>query len=372
MKMKSLFTILAGLFLFTSCKDNNQNQTQQQGPMPYPTVQVPLKTVTGYSSYPVSIEGTVNSAVRAKVPGYITEVLVDEGQKVKKGQLLFKLETQVLSQDADAAKANVNAAEVEVRKLEPLVEQDIISPVQLETAKAKLAQAKSTYNSILANISYAAIKSPITGNIGAINFREGSLVSPGDPKPLTRVTDIEEVYAFFSMNEMDYLNFLQKAEGKDLQSKIENFPPVQLELANGNIYSMAGTIQTVTGQIDPSTGTVSFRALFPNPDRLLTSGSSGKIRIPRTYENVPVVPESSSFEQQGRVYVYKVQGDSLAISTPLQVLDRAQNLIVVESGIEAGMTIVAQGVGKLRNNTPIRPQPIAFDSLVNAIKPVFK
>lgn len=371
MKKISFASIIFSIFSLISCK-NDQQAPQQQAAMPYPVIEVPVRTVTGYSSYPVSLEGTVNSAVRAKVPGYITDVLVDEGQKVNKGQTLFKLETEALSQDAGAAKANVNAAQVEVDKLKPLVEKGIISNVQLETAKARLEQAKANYSSIAANIGYATIKSPVDGFVGSINYREGALVSPNDPQPLTTVSDIEEVYAFFSMNEKEYLNFLQDTPGKNLSEKIDNFPPVQLVLVNGSIYEQEGKIETVTGQIDPATGTVSFRAVFPNPNQLLASGNSGKIRIPRTYEDVPVIPESASFEQQGRVYVYRVQGDTLAVSTTIQVRDRVQNLIVAEAGLEPGTVIVAQGVGKLRNNTPITPQPIPFDSIVNSIKPVFK
>lgn len=370
MKKSILLVITFTTLLSISCEDK-KTAPASQGPVPYPVIEVPLKTVTGFSTYPVSIEGTVSSGVRAKVPGYITNVLVDVGEKVRKGQVLFKLETQSLSQEAGAAKANVNAAQVEVDKLKPLVEKGIISPVQLETAKARLEQAKAGYSSIAASIDYANIKSPVDGYVGSIRYREGALVSPNDPKPLTTVSDIEDVYAFFSMNESEYLNFLQKTPGKNIQEKLDNFPPVQLELVNGDIYEEEGKIETVSGQIDPSTGTVSFRAVFPNTG-ILASGNSGKIKIPKMYENVPVVPESASFEQQGKVYVYRVQGDSMAVSTPIKVVDRVNNLIIVESGIQKGDLIVAQGVGKLRNNTPIQPQPIPFDSIANSIQPVFK
>ncbi|UZH53969.1 efflux RND transporter periplasmic adaptor subunit [Salinimicrobium tongyeongense] len=370
-KLHSIGLMLIAFMAF-SCQDKQAAGPQAGAAAPFPVIEVPQRTITGFTSYPVSIEGTVSSAVRAKVPGYITRVLVDEGEKVSKGQILFRLETESLSQEAGAAKANVNAAQVEVDKLKPLVEKGIISPVQLETAKARLEQAKAGYSSIAASIGYATIKSPVDGYVGAINFREGALVSPGDPTPLTTVSDIDEVYAFFSMNERDYLNFIQNAEGESLSEKIENFPAVQLQLVNDRIYSETGEIQTVTGQIDPSTGTVSFRAMFPNPNGILASGNSGKIRIPRTYENVPVVPESASFEQQGIVYVYAVQGDSLATSAPIEVIDRVQNLIVVGEGVKPGDKIVAQGVGKLRNNTPIIPQPVSFDSIATSIKPIFK
>lgn len=370
MKKNCYLLLSVSVFLLVvSCQDSKQGQGPQV--VSLPVIEVPLKTLTTYTAYPASIEGTVNSAVRAKVSGYITEVLVDEGEKVKKGQTLFKLETQALTQDAGAAKANVNAAQVEVNKLKPLVEKGIISPVQLETAEAKLAQAKASYNSITASIGYATIRSPVDGYAGAINFRQGALISPADPTPLTTVTDIDEVYAFFSMNERDYLNFLQTTEGETLTEKISNFPPVALQLVNGQLYDHNGRIETVTGQINRATGTVSFRATFPNPGRMLTNGNSGSIRIPKTYENVPVVPEASTFEQQGKVHVYKVQGDTLAVSTPIGITDRIQSLVVVASGLKAGDRIVAQGVGKVRNNTPINPQPIAFDS-ITSIETVFK
>ena len=371
MKKFSYPVLLIILLYSASCGEKEQGP---QGPRPLalPVIEVPLKTVTGYSTYPVSIEGTVNSAVRAKVSGYITSVLVDEGQKVKRGQTLFTLETQSLTQDAGAARANVHAAQVEVDKLKPLVEKEIISPVQLQTAQARLAQAKANYNSVTASIDYATIKSPIDGYIGAINFRQGSLVSPADPTPLTTVADIDEVYAYFSMNERDYLNYLQTAAGRTLAEKVKNLPPVELQLVNGQLYEEKGKIKTVTGQVNRSTGTVSFRATFPNPNRLLANGNSGNIRVPKTYENVAVIPESSTFEQQGIVYVYQVQGDSLAITTPIEITDRVQRLIVVRSGVKEGDKIVAQGIGKLRDNTPIQPQPVPFDSIAHSLKVVFK
>jgi len=369
-KKISYLSFILGFFLFASCKNNPQQQAPAA--MPYPVVEIPVKTVTGYTAYPVSIEGTINSAVRAKVAGYIKQVLVDEGQAVKKGQPLFRLETQALSGDAAAAKANVNAAQVEVDKLKPLVEKGIVSKVQLETARARLAQAQASYNSIAANIGYATIKSPVNGFVGLIPFREGTLVSPADPTPLTTVSAIDNIYAYFSMNEKEYLNFIRQAAGKNLAEKVKNLPPVELQLVNGDIYSRKGRIETVSGQVNPQTGTVSFRAVFPNPEHILSNGNSGKIRIPQTYENAVVVPESATYEQQGRVYVFLVQGDSVAVSTPVEVKDRVENLVIAASGIKAGDKIIAQGVGKLRNNTPVKPQPVAFDSIANSLNVVFK
>jgi len=374
MKRISTFYIMAfGVFTLslTGCKKQEQAPQQSQA-LPFAVAEVPQKSTTTFISYPTTIEGTINSEVRAKVSGYIQKVLVDEGQKVSKGQPLFKLETQSLSQDAEAAKARVNVAEVEVDKLIPLVEKNIISQVQLETAKANLAQAKSNYNSIVANIGYATVSSPVDGYVGGIPYREGSLVSATSTKPLTTVASISQVYAYFSMNETEYLNFLQKAEGKTLQEKIGNFPKVQLLLANGQTYDQEGTIQTVTGQIDQQTGTVSFRAVFDNPNLLLTNGNSGTVKIPTEYKNALVVPQAATFEQQGQIFVYKVNEDNTIASTLISVKDKTDALYIVGSGLKENDLIIVKGLGKLRNGMAIEPQEVAFDSISKPIKPLFQ
>jgi membrane fusion protein (multidrug efflux system) len=253
-----------------------------------------------------------------------------------------------------------------------LVAKGIIGQVQLQTAEARLVQAQASYNSVAASIDYATIKSPVNGYVGAIPYRQGALVSPSDPTPLTTVSMIDDVYAYFAINERDYLNFIQDTEGANLGEKIKNFPAVELRMVNGSVYKEKGKIETVTGQVSTSTGTVNFRARFPNSNRLLSNGNSGSIMIPKTYEQAVVIPESASFEQQGKIYIYKVQGDTVAVSTIIEVTDRIENLIVVASGLKAGERIVAQGVGSLRNNTPIAPDPVPFDSIANTLNVAFK
>lgn len=372
-KIHSLYALAFGLLL-SSCGDSTNQGAQpgQQQAAPFKVTVVPQKTTIAYKTFPTTIQGVINSEIRPKVSGYIEKVMVDEGQKVSKGQILFRLETQTLSQDAAAAQANVNAAQVEVEKLIPLVEKNIISKVQLETAKAKLAQAKSGYNSLNANIGYATVRSSVDGYVGAINYREGSLVSSTNTTPLTTVSDIKEVYAFFSMGESAYLDFIQTAEGKTIQDKINNFPNIELLMANGKPYDQPGKIETVTGQIDRQTGTVSFRAKFDNPSQLLTNGNSGVIRIPVTHTDAIVVPQFATFEQQGQIFVYKVSEDNKALATPISILDRSGNLYVVESGLEKGDKIIVEGIGKLRNQTAIQPTEVAFDSIAKPIKPLFQ
>jgi membrane fusion protein (multidrug efflux system) len=375
---KNILPLLV-LFIVSSCGNDKASQNSgsvQPKAMALSVVDVTVKTITIYTDSPTSIEGIINSEVRAKIPGYITDVLVDDGQKVRKGQTLFKLETQALDQDAAAAKANLNAAQVEVDKLKPLVEKDIISNLQLETAKAKLQQAKSGYNSIRSNISYATITSPVDGYVGEIRLRKGALVSPADQLPLTTVSDISKVYAYFSMNEKDYLNFIQNTKGNSKEEKIENLPKVTLILANGSEYAVKGTIETINSQIDKQTGTVSFRALFDNSNSLLNNGNSGVIKVPSVYKDVLVVPQSATFENQNKRFIYATRKDSTKATVAVQKLivikGQSGNLYIIEKGLKKGETIIANGIGKLREGMPIQPQKVDFDSITKPIKKEFQ
>ncbi|TXD49947.1 efflux RND transporter periplasmic adaptor subunit [Polaribacter sp. IC073] len=372
-KLSTLLTLSLFLIIASCAKSEKQNTATVERPAPsFPVAKMQAKTITGYQEYPTSIEGVVNSAVRAKVSGYIQKVMVDEGQKVRKGQILFKLETQSLSQDAGAAKARINVAQVEVDKLIPLVEKNIISAVQLETAKANLAQAKANYSSVSASIDYGTIRSQVDGNVGAINYREGALVSPSDPKALTTVSNIGEVYAFFSLNETQYLDFLQNAEGKNLAEKLANFPAINLILANGSMYAEKGKIETSSGQINENTGTVSFRAIFKNPNQLVTNGNSGKIQIPIVYENATVIPQKATYEQQGNVMVFKLDKENKVVTSIVKVKAAVGNLYVLKSGLDLEDQIVVSGVGKLRNGMAISPQVTPFDKAIEPIATLFK
>ena len=409
MKNKLIIISLA-LLSIISCK--KKEEKKQEGPKEVPVVEVQQRNVTGYQSFPASIQGRVNNDVRAKIQGYITQVLVDEGQYVTKGQPLFRLETNTLNQSADAARAGigaaqsgvaaakanvsaaqaaVNASQVEVNKLIPLVQKNIISPVQLETAKANLSraqaqlaqaqaaqaqaaagvsQASANYKGVQANIDYSVIRAPISGVLGKLPFRVGSLVGPNDPTPLTTVSDTSGIFAYFSMNEREYLDFLENAYGATVPEKLRNMPMVELELANGSLYGEKGKIEAVTGQIDPTTGTIQFRVSFTNASKLLSNGNSGTIKVPKLYDKALVVPESATFEQQGLVYVFKVEKDT-AKNVMIGVTDRVNNLVVVKDGIKKGEKIVAQGVGTLKPGTAVKPKPANFDEIVNAIKPIF-
>ena len=180
-----------------------------------------------------------------------------------------------------------------------------------------------------------------------------------------------EVFAYFSMNEKEYLDFLDDSEGENLKAKLARLPEVQLELANGSLFEEKGKIEAVTGQIDPQTGSISFRASFPNKNKFLSNGNSGVIKVPKVYESVLVVPESATFEQQGVVSVYKVQADTV-VANVVELIDRVDNLAVFRSKrLQQGDTVVALGINGLKTGTKIKTKPANLDSIVGSIKPIF-
>lgn len=362
------YIILASSVLVMAC--NNKPQQAPQGVKTLPVIVVGEQDATNHIAYPVNIEGKVNSPVQARISGYITQVLVDEGQNVQKGQPLFRLETEALSQNSQAAKSAVDAAQVEVNRLEPLVAKNIISPIQLETAKANLARAKATFSEVNANIGYALVKAPVSGVVGKINFREGALVIANNTI-LTSVSDVKQVFAYFSMNERDYLSFLEKVKGKSLGEKINNLPEVLLRLSNGSLYNQKGKIEAIAGQLDKTTGSMQFRAVFPNPEGLLTNGNSGSVLIPEVYANSLVIPESATFEQQGVTFAYVVEKDTLK-QVILSIKNRSNNLAVVSQGLSKGDILVVQGLNGIRSGMPVKTKNVSMDSLVQAIKPVFR
>ena len=355
MKRISITSFIIALLL-VSCGKKEEQQMPPQGPMPFPVEKVVKQDAVVFQEYTANLEGQQNVEIRPKVNGFIQKIFVDEGQMVKKGQLLFKLETQTLSQDASAAKAMVQAAQVEVNRLKPLVDRKIISNVQLETANAKLAQAKSAYGSIAANIGYATITSPVNGVVGSLPYREGSLVSATNEMPLTTVSDSKIIRAYFTMNEKQLLTFNKTFSGATTVEKLKNVPPVSLILVDDSEYNQKGKIVTVNGLVNSQTGTTEFRAEFNNPEGLLRSGSTGIVRLPIEQKNVILVPQNAVFEVQGKQFIYVVGAENKVKSTLITTNGVSGMNFIVTKGLSEGDLIVVEGASKLKDDTPIIPQ----------------
>ncbi|MEL1245187.1 efflux RND transporter periplasmic adaptor subunit [Flavobacterium sp. DGU11] len=360
MKKRFLAGAMTALLIVTSCgKKEEQAAMAAPPPMPFPVQTIAKQDAVIFEEYTANLEGQQNVEIRPKVNGFIQKIYVDEGQVVKKGQLLFKLETQTLSQDAAAAKANVSAAQVEVDRLKPLVDRKIISNVQLETAKARLAQAKAAYSSVAANVGYGTITSPVNGVIGSLPYKEGSLVNATNEMPLTTVSDTKGMRAYFAMNDMQMINFSREFKGGTLQEKLKNTPEVSLMLVDGSEYEQKGRLQTVNGMANSETGTTQFRADFPNPQAILRSGSKATVRIPIAKKGVIMVPQNAVFDMQGKQMIYVVAKDNTVKSKVITVATTSGLNYIVSEGLEEGEVIVVEGASKLKDGMAIVPQPAA-------------
>lgn len=370
---KLMYSIVLLGIILTGCNATAKQEEGMGQPTPQlPVIKVETADLESHKSYPVAIEGTQNIAIRAKVDGYISQVFVDEGEWVKKGAPLFKLETRSLSQNAKAAKAAITTAQLEVDKLTPLVESKIVSEIQLQTAKANLERTKSDYQSIQANIEYTNIKSPVTGIVGSINFREGSLVSPATLTELTHVSGIDNVYGFFSLNEKDFMTLMNVTEGVSITEKIRNLPAVKLLMADGTEYGIDGKVETISGQVDKSTGAIKFRATFPNPDRILRNGNSGTIHIPSYHNKVVAIPAACTYEIQGKRHVFVLSDDNQLNTKAISTSKTVGKYIIVESGLNEGETILAKGINKVRPGMKIIPLPSTTQEIINSFQTTFK
>ena len=318
------------------------------------------------SIYSATIRGKQDIDIRPKVQGYITDIYVKEGSLVKNGQTLFVIDQvpyeaalQTAIANVDVAQAAVDAAELTAKSKEQLYNQNIISEfdlsmsrTQLASEKAQLAQAKANEVNARNNLSYTMVKSPVDGVVGTLPFRVGTLVSPSDSTPLTSVSDNSEMYVYFSMTESQVLS-LTRQHGS-LENALLSMPSIELQLSDGTVYQEKGRIEAISGIIDPTTGSVTVRAKFPNYRRLLLSGGSGNIILPHKAEGCIVIPQSATYEIQDKVYVYTVQ-NGVAKSKIIGVFNISNGKeYVVESGLEEGDTIVVEGVGLLRDDQPVK------------------
>lgn len=316
------------------------------------------------TTYSATIRGRQDIDIYPQVSGTISQLCVNEGERVAKGQTLFiidqvpyKAALQTAEANVEAAKAGVATAQLTFDSKKELFAGNVISQFelttaqnQLLTAQAQLAQAEAQRVNAANNLSYTVVKAPANGVVGTLPYRVGALVSASIPQPLTTVSDNSDMYVYFSMNENRLLELARTYGSMD--NMLKNMPEVQLQLNDGSIYAHTGRIESISGVIDRSTGSVSLRAAFPNRDGLLHSGGSGSVIIPRSLKDRIVIPQVATFETQDKIYVYKVV-DGKAASALIDVEVSDGKDYVVRSGLTPGEVIVAEGVGLLREGTPI-------------------
>jgi len=363
--MLSAITLAAGVL--TSC--GGQQAPQQQAP------QVAVMSVAESSadleeSFPATLKGKTDIDIRPQVTGFITKVHVDEGQRVHKGQVLFTLDQVQFRAAVEQAEAAVNVARTAVSNAQltadnkrTLLDKNIISQYewqladnQLQTAKAQLAEAQAALVTARKNLAYTVVTAPSNGVVGTIPSREGSLASPSSQLPLTTISDNSEIYAYFSLTEKDIITMTGNG-AKSLDEAIKEMPQVQLMLADGSIYGQSGTVTTISGVINSSTGAASVRAKFDNPSGMLRSGATGQVIIPRHFDNVIMIPQKATNELQDRRFAYVVNDSNKVVATPVTVATiNDGKSFVVTSGLKPGDKIAVEGVGiVVRDGVVITP-----------------
>ena len=361
----SVAAVLVMCLSFTSCGKQGQNGSQMIKELA--VVSVSSSNVELISSYPAVIKGKQDVEIRPQVSGFITRLAVDEGSVVRKGQTLFIIDPVQYEEAVNAARAAVNVAKANMATAEltaqnkrELAKNNIIGAYDLQMAensllssKALLAQATAQLVNAEKNLSYTRVSSPSDGVVGTIPFRVGSLVSPSIATPLTTVSDISEMYAYFSMTERQLLGFT--AKGTSSKDILSTMPSVQLKLIDGTIYGDTGKVETMSGVIDQTTGSVSIRATFSNKSQILRSGGTGIVLVPAKMTDCIVIPQKATYEIHDKRFVYVVDDKSAVKSTPIEIftLDDGQNFVVT-SGLKVGDKIVVEGISSLKDGMQIK------------------
>ncbi|RZK92400.1 MAG: efflux RND transporter periplasmic adaptor subunit [Pedobacter sp.] len=362
-----LFTLSVAL---VSCKSSPDQAAAAPPPPVLPVSMVNESTETTFIEYPASIQGAVDIDVRPQVSGYLQSVLVNEGAFVSAGQTLFKINENPYREALNNAKASLHAAEaailnaqLEVDKLTPLVQNKVVSEFQLKTAKtaykiaqANAEQARASVASAKINLGYTNVKATVSGYIGRIPKKQGSLVSPSDQTALTQLSDIHEVHVYFALAENDFNSFNANYPGKNPADRIKHLPAVELVLADKSIYPIKGKIDMIDGQFDKNTGAITLRATFANASGTLRSGNTGKLRLGLKHDDAILIPQSATVEMQDKVFVFALNKGNKVSKMPITVVGKSGNNYLVKEGVKPGDQIVLSGLDRLQEGQVITPE----------------
>ena len=371
MKHTAIAILIFGSLLMTSCKEGAK--TAPKGDSLYETMEISLGDRTLTTGYSAAISGVQTVEIRPQVSGMITDILIEEGESVRKGQVLFIVDQTPYKAAYEIAVANVKSAEASLSTAKliyesnkKLYEQDVVSEFDLMTAQNDLTDAEARLTLCKAeevnarnNLSYTEVRSPVNGVASMIPYRVGALVSSSISQPLVTVSDDSKVYAYFSMAENQMLDMVKQYGS--LKNAIKQMPEVELMMSNGDMYEHTGKINAISGTISESTGAVSIRAVFNNRNHLLRNGCSGTIIIPMTIRDCIVIPQAATFELQDRIFVYKVV-DGKASATEIHVTPQNNGVeYIVTEGLQVGDVIVAEGAGLIKEGTVIKSKSTIAD-----------
>ncbi|MBB1646999.1 efflux RND transporter periplasmic adaptor subunit [Sphingobacterium sp. UME9] len=378
--MVRYFLSLLILFLLQSCTQSKK-EVKDKAISSYQVLDLVPKQVTIYNEFPASIQGENVVEIKPMVSGYLQDIYVPEGTTVVKGQLLFRIKNPQYDQDIITARAaikiaeaNVNTARMNVEKVKPLVEQDIVSKYELDAAQynlqsqqASLAQAEANLANAQTNQGYTYIRSPQNGTIGLIPYKIGALISNTASDPLTTLSSTNNVFAYFSVSEKQLLSFMENTAGQTLSDKLAHIPPVTLVLANGMVYPTKGKLEPASGGVEASTGTATFKATFSNTMGLISNGASATIRIPKDLQHAILVPQTAIYQLQDKSFVYKINNDNRVFSTVVNTSPTNDgNFVVITSGVKNGDRLLLNGLN-ISDSTKITPLTTNTDSIYRSM-----
>lgn len=340
--MKSYISSLL-FFAFLSACSHPEHATEES---PKFDVTSPLrKDISIVKEYVSQIHAYKHIELRALEKGYLQDTFVDEGQKVQKGQRMFKIMPNLYQGDLQKAKAEASIVRIEYQNTKALADKNIVSSNELALAKAKLDKAEAEVNLAQTHLSFTDINAPFSGIMDHFNVRNGSLVDEGEL--LSTLSDISHMWVYFNVPESEYLSY--KAS-KEEQSRVN----VKLRLANGQVFDQEGKIETIEADFDNKTGNIEFRAVFPNPNEMLRHGQTGNILMDIPFQNAMLIPQKATFEILDKTYVYVVNKDHKVEQRLITLATELPHLYVIKSGLKEDDHILIEGLRKVRNGQTIK------------------
>lgn len=364
MTLKPFLTLITAATLLSSC-GGNQEQPQEQA-ITVDFIELSPTEAETEKKYPGALEGTVNVDVKAQVTGYLDQIYVKEGDYVTAGQALFKIKPDVYNEQVNNSKAAYQAAlsaeqnaKLEIEKIQPLVEGKVYTELQLRTAeanyaaaKAQVAQARAALGSSEINARFTQINAPVSGYIGRIPNRIGNLITPNDAIPLTTLSEINTVNVYFALSEADFIAFVRDQHGKTGKQK------ASLILADGTVYEHSGQVEVASGNIDKNTGSITLKASFPNPNKVLRSGGSAKVVLTKKHEDVLLVPMAAVKDIQDRYFVYVIGEKNKVAMKQIEIAGNTANEYLLKSGLTAGEKIVMNRIDVLNDGMQVQPSKV--------------
>ena len=340
--MKNMFMLmsLCAALTYVGCTSHHE---EKEAETKY-TVTTPLQMDTAVvRNYVCQIRSIQHIELRAQERGYLQQIFVDEGQYVKKGQLLFQIMPQLYEAEAQKARAEVEFAEIEYQNTKKLTDNKVVSPNELAMAKAKLAKAKAELGLTQVHLQFTSIRAPFDGIIDRFLVRPGSLVDEGDL--LTSLSDNSQMWVYFNVPEAEYLDYASKERKEKLQ--------VQLRMANNVLFPYTGVVETIEADFDNETGNIPFRATFPNPKKLLRHGETGNVCVTELQKNALVIPQKATYEVMDKKFVYVVDKDKKVHAREINVGAELDDLFIVSSGLSPNEQILLEGIRKVQDGDRI-------------------